>query len=490
MQHRYNSFGVLASALIGARAEAVHYPIPITLPSAAVSLDTTPVGLSFEFDVWPRYKLNLSHVWQCMDHVAELYGTKMPIRIGGTSQDRSAYDAAYDGDIYIDPTNDLHRVYGPKHFDLISDYGGETILGFNRGDNDFTNSLEAALAAKSRAVDYLWAIELGNEPDIYYSVWGKPVATPPWNKSQEGENQAQWSQAFLDAWGESSPILSAGNYAVPIELMEAYPNTDYLINTAFNDSVKAGVKAYCTHSYALSGEDAELPDEMKHSKTVADLSNFVEKIATAKSVGRPYIIGEAGFHGLETKQDATFGGAVQIVDKTLHAVSMGVQRIYYHQGNLGAYQSSFNWWSLDGVAAPFYGGYFSALAVAGGERIVSSDSGNGTYAQYVVYKRNLPHKVVLINTDYFSGNGERTATVFRLTGLPHSTLKALRMTAVSSEVAVEDSLPTIGGQTFSNDECTILGDRVFEDVENLNGTAEVTLMASEAVIVYIHYDCA
>ncbi|RWA04355.1 hypothetical protein EKO27_g10750 [Xylaria grammica] len=463
MQHRYNSFGVLASALIGARAEAVHYPIPTTLPSAAASLDTTPVGLSFEFDVWPRYKLNLSHVWQCMNHVAELYGAKMPIRIGGTSQDRSAYDAAYDGDIYVDPTDDLHRVYGPKHFDLISDYGGETILGFNRGDNDFTNSLEAALAAKSRALDYLWAIELGNEPDIYYSVWGKPVATPPWNKSQEGENQAQWSQAFLDAWGESSSILSAGNYAVPIELMEAYPNTDYLINTAFNDSVKAGVKAYCTHSYALSGEDAELPDEMKHSKTVADLSNFVEKIATAKSVGRPYIIGEAGFHGLETKQDATFGGAVQIVDKTLHAVSMG--RLSTEATSL-------------------------LLRSPARERIVASDSGNDTYAQYVVYKRNLPYKVVLINTDYFSGNGERTATVFRLTGLPPLTLKALRMTAVSSEVTVEDSLPSIGGQTFSDDECTILGDRVFEDVGNLNGTAEVTLMASEAVIVYIDYDCA
>ncbi|KAJ8130419.1 hypothetical protein O1611_g3210 [Lasiodiplodia mahajangana] len=468
MQPRYTVFGVLANPFISARVEAVHYPISTVIPPAAVRLDTTPIGLSFEFDVWPTYKLNVSHVWHCMSHIAELYHTKMPIRIGGTTQDRSAYDATYDGYICSDPTVELHNTYGPKYFDLISDYGGETTLGFNRGDDNITNSLEAALAAKSIILNSLWAIELGNEPDLYYSTWGKPVATPPWNESQEGENQAQWSQAFLDAWGETSPILSAGNYALPIELTEAYPNTDYLINVAFNGSIKAGVKAYCTHAYALSGQDAELPDEMKHSKTVADMANYVDKIAAAKSVGRPYIIGEAGFHGLETKQDATFGGAIQIVDKTLRALAIGIQRIYYHQGSLGANQASFNWWSLDGVAAPFYGGYSRLLR----SRV---ESGSLRAILEMILRRNT---------------GEPTATVFRLDGLPPSTLKVLRMTAASSEVTVEDSLPTIGGQTFSNDKCMILGDQMFEDIENLDGVAEVTLMASEAVIVYIDYDCA
>lgn len=97
--------------------------------------------------MWPTYKLGLSHVWECMGHITELYGTKMPIRIGGTTQDRSAYDGEYDGYIYPDPTIELHSIYGPKFFDLISkdittesttsglttlktgDYGGETTLG-------------------------------------------------------------------------------------------------------------------------------------------------------------------------------------------------------------------------------------------------------------------------------------------------------------------------------------------------------------------------
>lgn len=38
-------------------------------------------------------------------------------------------------------------------------------IGLNRGDGNITNTLEAALAAKSNVSEYLWAIELGNEPD-------------------------------------------------------------------------------------------------------------------------------------------------------------------------------------------------------------------------------------------------------------------------------------------------------------------------------------
>jgi hypothetical protein len=40
----------------------------------------------------------------------------------------------------------------------------------NRGDNNRTNTYEAAKMAKARALKNLWAIELGNEPD------GKPVS--------------------------------------------------------------------------------------------------------------------------------------------------------------------------------------------------------------------------------------------------------------------------------------------------------------------------
>ncbi|KAH9892094.1 hypothetical protein F4778DRAFT_750800 [Xylariomycetidae sp. FL2044] len=487
MLRRYISTQLLAASAGWSANAAPNYPISSSVPSNAAELDATPVGLSFEFYLWPTYMINVSYTRSCTDQVTPLYnGTNMPIRIGGTTQDRAAFDPDTDEYTYGDP--ETSYFYGPKFLDLISSFGAETTLGLNRGDNNITNTLEAAMAAKASVSEFIWGIELGNEPDLYYSMWNKSVATPPWNESQEGANQAEWSQALIDLWGEPEPILSGGNYAVPIALAPAYPNTDYLIESAFNASVKAGVKVYCTHSYALSGQDALLPGEMNHVKTVVDLSNYTEKIATSQAAGRPYIFGEAGFHALETSQDATFGGALQLLDKTLWSLAMGVRRIYYHQGGLGEGRSSFNWWDYATVELPFYGGYFAALATAGADHIVAGDPGTDAYAQYVVYRGGAPSRVVLVNTEYFSGDGERGATTYTLAGIASaSVVRVLRMTAASSEVAAAvDEIPvTIGGQYFSNTDCSILGDQAFEVLEVSNGTVQVSLLASEATIVYL-----
>lgn len=273
---------------------------------------------------------------------------------------------------------------------------------------------------------------------MYYSTWNKPVAVAPWNESQEGANQADWFQALINVWDDSEPILVGGNYAVPIPLAPNYPNTNYLIEDAFNSSIKAAVKMYSTHSYALSPETATLNGEMNHVKTVADLYTFVDKIATARSAGRPYVITEAGFHGLETLQDATFGAALQIVDKSLRFLSLGAQRIYYHQGGLGANQAAFNWWAETKVEAPYYGGYFTALALSGGDKIVADDNGETSFAQYTIYRNGKPYKAVIVNTEYYSGSGSRDSTTFELTGLSSKTIKALRMTAPSSETRIEN----------------------------------------------------
>lgn len=135
-------------------------------------------------------------------------------------------------------------------------------------------------------------------------------------------------------------------------LQPNWPDTDYLINNAYNETIKAATKVYNTHLYALSNETS-LELEMNHAKTVADLSHFIGKIKTAKSVGRPYIIGmhsivliyrkstnlililgETGFHGLDEEMDATHGGALQVLDKTLWALSLGIEKLYYHQGTI------------------------------------------------------------------------------------------------------------------------------------------------------------
>ncbi len=86
-------------------------------------------------------------------------------------------------------------------------------------------------------------------------------------------------------------MISAGAYGIPYEYQPGWPNTDYLINEAFNETVKSAVSRYCTHLYALTN-GTSLAADMAHTQTASDVSFLVEKIAAAKSVNRPYILGE------------------------------------------------------------------------------------------------------------------------------------------------------------------------------------------------------
>jgi hypothetical protein len=128
------------------------------------------------------------------------------------------------------------------------------------------------------------------------------------------------------------------------------------------------------------------------------------------------------------------------------------RHIFHSSSNADSFVAYFNWWSDNQVNAPFYGAYMAGLALADGDHVTASDAGTDSYAQYVIYRKGKPFKVVLINTDYYSGHGERTSASFKLTGLTKQTkLKAIRMSAPSSEVYTSRTQtkpalePTIGG---------------------------------------------
>ncbi|QPC78076.1 hypothetical protein HYE68_008828 [Fusarium pseudograminearum] len=330
--------------------------------------------------------------------------------------------------------------------------------------------------AKSKAANNIWAIELGNEPD------------PPWDETREWANENEWAQVFANHWKSPLPILAGGGYAIPFQIEPGWPNLPYLVNEAYNKTVRAATKVYNGHLYAFSNASVnDLDVEMSHQRTAEDLNLL--PISTARSVGRPYIIGETGFHGLDYEMDATFGSAIQTVDKTLRALSIGTQRLFYHQGTIN--QAFFNWWRSDQLNANFYGAYFGALATAGGDHIVASDNGSDRYAQYIIYRKGKPSKLIFVNTDYYSGIGSRSTTSFTVTGLKSGAVKALRMTGPSSETLVPlkqtnpDLEPSIVGQYFSNQNCDLKGAQRFETFNVKKGKLVTDLKASEALIVYL-----
>ncbi|KAI8718176.1 Glyco-hydro-79C domain-containing protein [Fusarium sp. LHS14.1] len=486
---------LLFFGLIDATSAAPSHSVPATQPKDAVAIDAAPVGASysskviiFEFFMWPSYMTNISLTRPCIDHFNKIYGQKMPIRIGGTTQDRATYDPTFGGYVSYKVNDPLEApmslTYGPRFFDLIKSF-----QRFNRGLNNRTNTFAAVMEAKSRVQEYLWALELGSEPDLYYEYWRYPVAVAPWNETQEAADAADWAQDFVNHWKSPLPILAGGGYAIPLEIAPGWPNLPYLINT-YNRTVKAATKVYDGHLYAFSNAtEDDLAVEMTHQRTVDDLNLL--PISSARSVDRPYILGivfavvdavlpgETGFHGLDYEMDASFGSAIQAVDKTLRALSLGIQRMFYHQGTIN---QAFNWWLSDQVNAPFYGAYFGALAAAGGDHIMASDDGTDPYAQYIIYRQGRPFKLVqrLTLRDYIHRRWTEECNV-----------KAIRMTAPSSETKVpleqtNASLePSIGGQTFSNQNCRLRGARKMETLRVQKGKLRVTLKASEALIIFL-----
>ena len=115
------------------------------------------------------------------------------------------------------------------------------------------------------------------------------------------------------------------------------------------------------------------------------------------------------------------------------------------------------------------------------------DDGTGALATYVVYSATgAPLRALVYNSDYFDGTGTRGVANATLSGLAGAAVRALRLTAPNAASRVDQGgVVTIGGgQTFAND-CGTAGAQVFETVAVSNGTATVSVQASEALIVYL-----
>jgi hypothetical protein len=86
--------------------------------------DSNPLSpRRFEFFMWPSYMTNISLALPCLEHISQVYQETLPIRIGGTTQDRATFDPGFDG--YVSYTTPdpliapMELTYGPKFLELI-----------------------------------------------------------------------------------------------------------------------------------------------------------------------------------------------------------------------------------------------------------------------------------------------------------------------------------------------------------------------------------
>jgi hypothetical protein len=122
---------------------------------------------------------------------------------------------------------------------------------------------------------------------VFAATWN--LRPEPWTASEEGSEQADWIQEVITKWKSPLPIISAGVYAASFQVTPTWPTTRYLIDAAFNSTVKAAVKFYCNHLYVPT--TGPLSDEMNHAATVISLAPQIDSVAAAASVGKRHILG-------------------------------------------------------------------------------------------------------------------------------------------------------------------------------------------------------
>lgn len=137
------------------------------------------------------------------------------------------------------------------------------------------------------------------------------------------------------------------------------------------------------------------------------------------------------------------------------------------------------------MGAPYFGAYFATMALAGADRVAPLDGQTDGYAAYAIYKNNVPVRVLLFNSDYFT-SGSRPQQTYTLGGLSSTKVTAKRLTAPYSTSRIDQgAVVTVGGQSFGDGTCKLQGTATTETVSVTGNKATFTLGASEALLVYL-----
>ncbi|KAI0047467.1 glycoside hydrolase family 79 protein [Auriscalpium vulgare] len=465
--------------LVGVEAVSV----PSTAPSSAASVDSALLSISLEFFTFPAYA-QLASTTNCLAQLTTLRGTSPAVRIGGTTQDRATYDSSLSTAVNYTVASSTDAptslTFGPSFFTLAAALKGPVTIGLNRQLDEQGNTQQAAVKALS-SMSNLYAIELGNEPEFYAS--GSPIIpSSGWNPTTDGASQKAWQTALAPSVGN---IFQAAVYL-------QYPTWSTTNLIPLLGSAITYTKTFSGHSYpqsACNGASTNLQSLMSHSGIVSYTKQYNAEAAAGRAQGKTYVLGDTnsatcGGGGISP----TFGAALWIVDYVLQAALNGISRLYFHQGTIGNCQYCF--WGRYTTAAPFYGAYFvSQFLGTDGHTVSMLDDGTGTLATYAVFSASgAPLRVLVLNSAYFNGTGSRAATSVPLSGLPGAdgTRRALRMSALSAAARVDQSgnVTIGGGLTFTGD-CVSAGTQVFESVSVQSGQATVSVLASEALIVFL-----
>lgn len=439
---------------------------------------------------------------------------RVNVRMGGNSQEHAVMVESLDHGRVLEKDNGS-GTQNPTHTpallytkDLlymlrnISDLAGVYwFIGVPFADpNNF--NLDIVLHGQEILGDYLIALQVGNEPDLYqdrlrtapygpgdfFREWGNFIKTiqanpnvknttmlmgPSISNNGNFREQEMWDTGFVDAYSANIAYLST----------EHYPDNN--------------CAAIFNNGGTVVDPQQEFPKYLTHDAGKNLISGFVGSTAFAQSKGKRYLMMETntascgGFAGISD----SFGAAIWGVDYAMTLVYNNFSGANFHVGGQQAFynpftppptnQSSFHSWTVGPI-------YYSAVVVAEalGSQVsqvldLNANSGSVYTPAYAIYENGSPVRVLLINyiTDP-SGASTYTAQISIDGSAPPSVkTKSLAGYSVSDKYNY-----TWAGQTMGNifeASGKFKGEEKIDTVPCSGNTCNIQVPAPGVVLVFL-----
>lgn len=419
------------------------------------------------------------------------------IRIGGSSQDHTNYDASQTTAVVTnDASAPFQYTIGPAYLESYKTSGTKISQGLNfnslLGDNAEATekSLEAwAKAACGPLAPHLNVLELGNEPDSYI---GAKAYAEKWKAA---------TKYIIDV----CPAFNNSGFMGP---STANPTSDFTLEV-FQENLNSAneIKQISIHSYMSSKKDSAtntLQNTLMNHQKIDDLiSTYLYQYNLYKKYApdAPIIIGEGNSISMGGQQGLsnTFGAALWAFDYLLLAAGRGIRRVNFHQG-VGVFYTA---WKSSGdtsnppITLPVYYGHLAAAAMigseTGGRQILPLPRNSQYEAAYAAYVDGKLRRIAAVNLVQYNGTASKSTpeftfkvgkdeewTVMRLQGSGNANSEAIGTTMFNG-VKCEYSAKTPGV-------CIQQPNTSTETIKAVSGSLTVKIPDSEAVVMYVHGD--
>ncbi|KAI0784579.1 glycoside hydrolase superfamily [Abortiporus biennis] len=489
-------------------------PIPPHAPPTSQLLDPRLASFSIEFSYLPSFGGNKSNPnilsQELIQRLVERTGVGPDIRPGGITVDSAVFSPNSPALVLDEsPTGGIYKTtFGPAYYESLGIFPDSSlvVVDVNLGNNTVSFARdEIAAAIQYIGWDRIRALELGNEADHY-----------PGGLRPSGWTETDYTAQFLN-WTE---ILTA-NLTLPSHIFQAGGFADSWSTQGIIDEgidTTGVVKLFCQHTYQYSTCDpsrnaiATLPNLIDHGNITAFLDQWKPQVAAAHSRGKEFVVGEYNSVSCSGKENVTntFGQALWLADTVLYGSSIGISRMYLHQGATLVFQSNqqsnapgFSWYDLwypvptdrygPARASPSFVAYLLITEAIGTSQqsrisILPSISSQPQFAAYAIWDKTLrssgPAKLAILNlaTRNVTSTQTEKDNVAIEVDLSEYIQKGRmgrvkRMTALGLD-STDSASATWAGQSFENGVASGA-----ENVENLVD-GKVTIQGSEAVLVF------